>query len=595
MTTENKLLLTPSDILEKLEFDRILERLATYCHGDLAVERALSLFPSSDFKGIQLSLEETDECLSGISEGEVFPMSKYSPLEEDLRFLALEESVLTEEAMVRIHQTLHLMDRIVRFFSPERKHRYKKLGSLVERVPHEPALSKAIRKVLDEEGNIREDASETLQRIRRKKNSLAIDLDRVFKKLITEYRKKGYLADSVESVRNGRRVFTIASEHKRKIHGIIHDESATGKTAFIEPEPILKINNDLFDLDTEERKEIYRILKSLSALLRPHIELISDSLKTLIKLDMIQAKAHFASAYKGVAPKFKDLPRIGWKEAYHPLLLLKNFEEKKETVPFDLDLRGSNKMVVLSGPNAGGKSVTMKSVGLLQMMLQSGMLVPCDPDSEIGLFKKLCADIGDQQSLEDDLSTYSSRLKNMKEFLEVCDETSLVLIDEFGSGTDPKIGGAIAESILRSLHHKKVFGLITTHYPNLKIFAFKTRGILNASMTFDKKDLKPTYELKVGTPGSSYAFEIAQNSGLGKEILQYARKRVGKNERAVDQLLIDLQRESQELKEELKKVEGKEKKLSQLIKNYEQLFKDMEFRRKKMKLEAKQQNLQQVA
>ncbi|MEL6720925.1 MAG: Smr/MutS family protein, partial [Bacteroidota bacterium] len=264
-------------------------------------------------------------------------------------------------------------------------------------------------------------------------------------------------------------------------------------------------------------------------------------------------------------------------------------------IPFDLTLHGKNRMLMLSGPNAGGKSITMKAVGLLQLMIQAGMLVPCDEISEFGVFNKIFADIGDQQSLEDDLSTYSSRLKNMNTFLEGADEKTLVLIDEFGSGTDPKIGGAIAEAILHEMHERKVFGVITTHYSNLKIYAFKTKGIVNGSMLFDKDSLSPTYQLKVGRPGSSYAFEIAQKSGLGKKILNYAKHRTGKNEKAVDQLLVDLQREKQELEERVRVAEERSKKLERLIKNYETLHQDLEYRRKKVKLEAKEQALQQTA
>jgi DNA mismatch repair protein MutS2 len=279
----------------------------------------------------------------------------------------------------------------------------------------------------------------------------------------------------------------------------------------------------------------------------------------------------------------------------HPLLFLKNKKTGRETVPFDLRLQGDNRIVVLSGPNAGGKSILMKSVGLLQLMLQSGMLVPVDEISEMGIFEKIFADIGDQQSIEDDLSTYSSRLVNMHNFLEHADNKTLVLIDEFGSGTDPKMGGAIAESILKELNERRVFGVITTHYSNLKMFAFKNQGIINGSMLFDQQHLRPTYLFKAGRPGSSYAFEIAQKSGLSKKILTYARQRTGKSETAVDDLLIDLQREKKEVEDKLATMTEREKQLEKLIKSYEELHRDLEYRRKKFKLEAKEQALQDVA
>ena len=315
----------------------------------------------------------------------------------------------------------------------------------------------------------------------------------------------------------------------------------------------------------------------------------------LVELDVIQAKARLSYKLDGQLPRIKNRPYLAIKNGFHPLLLLKNQEQNKVVVPFELILFEGNRTLMLSGPNAGGKSITLKSVGLLQLMLQSGMLIPVDPTSEMGIFNAFFADIGDQQSIEDDLSTYSSRLKNMRIFLEKATSKSLVLIDEFGSGTDPTIGGAIAEAILKELNARKTFSIITTHYSNLKIFAHKTKGIVNGSMTFDKDNLTPTYQLRVGKPGSSYAFEIAHKSGLSKSILEYAKKRVGKNEKAVDQLLVDLQREKQELEDQLASSKEKEKALERLIRNYEELHKDMKYRRKKQKLDLKEQALQQTA
>ena len=421
------------------------------------------------------------------------------------------------------------------------------------------------------------------------------DLEKQFRFVIKDFKQKGWLSETVESFRNGRRVLSVPSEHKRKIRGIIHDESTTGKTAFIEPEAIIDINNDIFDLETDEKREIYLILKELSATLRPYVSLMHNYQELIVWYDTIQAKAKFALRLNANKPKLKAEPHFGFLNAFHPLLYLKNKGTEKPTIPFDLQLRKDNRMLILSGPNAGGKSITMKSVGLLQLMHQAGMLIPVDPESEVGIFQNLFADIGDQQSIEDDLSTYSSRLKNMRVFLTKADGTTLVLIDEFGSGTDPKIGGAIAEGILKELNQKKVFGVITTHYSNLKMYAYKAKGIVNGSMLFDNEKLTPTYHMKVGRPGSSFAFEIAQKSGLQKKVLTYARHKAGKNEKAVDELLIDLQREKKELETKLEEMQTREKKLEKLIKTYEQLHRDLEYKRKKLKLEAKEQSLQQTA
>ncbi|MEM9887122.1 MAG: endonuclease MutS2 [Bacteroidota bacterium] len=584
-----------NDIYEKLEFDKILKLVEADCLGVLGAERIRSTAIATDIKVIRKELKQVQEYKSTIENDDRFPVRNYEDISEDLKMLSLEGFVLPEESLQRINVVLRQMHDIFMFFYLSRQKTYPSLHRIIRDHDIDADLIKAIEKVIDEEGNIRPDASPELQKIRRLVGSKERELDKVFRGVINDYRKQGWLSDNVESFRNGRRVLSVPAEHKRKIRGIIHDESTTGRTAFIEPERVIDINNDLFDLATEEKKEIYRILRDLSEVLRPYVPQIQDYQHLIATYDVIQAKARLARNMNAEMPKLVAQARLGIQMGKHPLLLLKNKDLGRETIPFDLTLFGQNRLLMLSGPNAGGKSITMKAVGLMQLMLQAGMLVPCDEISEFGIFKKFFADIGDQQSLEDDLSTYSSRLKNMRVFLENADKDTLIVIDEFGSGTDPKIGGAIAEAILNELHQKKVFGVITTHYSNLKIYAFKTKGIVNGSMLFDKDTLSPTYQLKVGRPGSSYAFEIAQKSGLSSKILKYAKHRTGKNEKAVDQLLVDLQREKQELEERVRTAEERSKKLERLIKNYEVLHQDLEFRRKKVKLEAKEQELQQSA
>lgn len=587
--------LEPRDLYEKLEFDKVLKLLEADCLGVLGKEKIQQLEVSTDIKEIRRQLKRVHEYKLTMENDDRFPVQTYEDTSEDLRMLALEGYVLPEEGLKRINVVLRQMHDIFMFFYLSRQNTYPTLYRIIRDYTFDESLMEGIEKVIDEEGNIRPDASPELQKIRRMMGSKERELDKVFRGVINEYRKQGWLSDNVESFRNGRRVLSVPAEHKRKIRGIIHDESTTGKTAFIEPEKVIDINNDIFDLVTEEKKEIYRILRDLSETLRPYVPQMEDYLQLIATYDVIQSKARLASQLGAEMPKVVPHPTLGIQMAKHPLLLLKNNDLGRETIPFDLTLHGKNRMLMLSGPNAGGKSITMKAVGLLQLMIQAGMLIPCDEISEFGVFDKIFADIGDQQSLEDDLSTYSSRLKNMNTFLEGADEKTLVLIDEFGSGTDPKIGGAIAEAILHEMHERKIFGVITTHYSNLKIYAFKTKGIVNGSMLFDKDTLSPTYQLKVGRPGSSYAFEIAQKSGLSKKILNYAKHRTGKNEKAVDQLLVDLQREKQELVERVRVAEERSKKLEKLIKNYETLHQDLEYRRKKVKLEAKEQALQQTA
>ncbi|MEZ4931910.1 MAG: Smr/MutS family protein [Saprospiraceae bacterium] len=599
--------LEPKDLYEKLEFDKILALLEKECYGELGKREIKKLPMMTEVAAIERCLNETWEYKITVEQNDHFPLSTYEDLAADLKYLHIEDYVLPEEAWRRILNVLLITGDIFRFFDKERKQIYPHLFDIIRPFDYDVELAKAIQRVFDDDGNIKPNASPALSKIRSQITSRQRDMDKVFRILIQEYRDKGWLTDNVESIRNGRRVFSAPSEHKRKIRGIIHDESATGRTAFIEPEAVISINNDIFDLQQEERREIYRILKELSAIFRPYVEDVDNYLQLLVRFDVVYAKARLASQMRAYIPRIKKIggeeegsqtkgiPHLGIQMGRHPLLFLKNKKEGKEVVPFDLTLHGPNKIVVLSGPNAGGKSILMKSVGLLQLMLQAGMLVPMDEISEMGVFDKIFADIGDQQSLEDDLSTYSSRLVNMRTFLQHADKNSLILIDEFGSGTDPKMGGAIAEAILKELNERGVYGVITTHYSNLKMFAFKNKGIVNGSMLFDKEHLTPTYLFKVGRPGSSYAFEIAQNSGLPQKIINYARKRTGKGEIAVDELLIDLQREKLDVEEKLASVAEKEKQLKRLIKIYDELKNDLEYRRKKQKLELKQTALQGTA
>jgi len=584
--------LEPSDLFEKLEFDKIKQLVAKECLGELGAEAVQRLHPMSNPEQIEEHLREVAEYKLSIAQNDRFPTAAYFDIEEDLKLLEVRESVLPQDGLQRINIILLFIRDIFKFFTEARRETYPYLYNIVRAINFDEGLIDEIEKVIDEEGDIRPDASPALLKIRKTIGGKQKELDKTFRSIINTYRNKGWLTDNVESFRNNRRVLSVPSEHKRKIRGIIHDESATGKTAFIEPDGIIDINNDIFDLEQREKREVYRILKDLSAILRPYVPLMRIYQTLLVRFDVIYAKARLAVNMKGRLPKLKDKPTMRFLEGYHPLLLLKNKQAGKKTVPFTLDLYGKNRLLMLSGPNAGGKSITMKAVGLMQLMIQSGLLVPVDEESEFGIFDAFFVDMGDQQSIEDDLSTYSSRLKNMRTFLEKATKRSLVLIDEFGSGTDPKIGGAIAEAILRELNFVKVHGIITTHYSNLKVFAFKNQGIVNGSMHFDKDTLSPTYELKVGRPGSSYAYEIAEKSGLPAKILKYARHRTGKNEKAVDELLVDLQAEQQELREELDALRQKEQKLERLIKTYESMHQDLEVRRKRLKLEAKEQELQ---
>jgi DNA mismatch repair protein MutS2 len=585
----------PKDVVVKLEYDKVVDLLEKETLTDMAAEMARNLMPSADFNAIDVSLRETRDFKLALEKNDRFPLQAFPDVRPELKMLEIDGYTLQMESFQGILRILFNMRDIFRYFaSGPKKDIYPKLFDLIRPLSFDEALIKAIQQVFDDKGEIRPDASPDLMRIRREMQHKARELDGKFRQLVQEYRSKGWLSDSPESFRSGRRVLSVPAEHKRKIRGIIHDESDTGKTAFIEPEAIIEVNNDIFDLEQEERREIFRILKTLSDTIRPYGHLIGQYLTVLVRFDFIQARARLALAMRAGMPVLKEKPVISIKKGYHPLLYIKNKALSRKTVPFDLKLDAENHILVLSGPNAGGKSVAMKSVGLLIMMVQSGLLVPVHELSEIGIFNQIFTDIGDQQSLDDDLSTYSSRLRNARLFLEKASPQTLVLIDEMGSGTDPKPGGAIAEAILRQLHRKGVYAVITTHYSNLKVFAFRNSGILNGNMYFDKDSLAPTYELRVGKPGSSYAFEIAEKSGLPKDLIGYARHKTG-SETAVDDILIELQREKQELEEKLRIVTEREQSLERLIKTYDALHNELEVKRKRLKLDQREFDLRQTA
>ena len=588
--------LLPEDTHQKLEFDKVRQLLEGQCLGELGRSYARELATLTDANSIARALGQTEEFRRGTEDKDIFTLAAYDDVSEELRALRVAGYVLVESGLAKLNVLLLQAKGIFAFFRTDaRRAKYPQLYAVVRQVDYVAELSASIEAVIDAEGTIRSDASDDLARIRRLIGSKQREVEKAFRAVIEKYRRSGLLSDTVESFRNGRRVLSVPSENKRQIRGIIHDESATGKTAYIEPDEVISINNDIFDLQQEERREIYRILRELSAALRPYVDQIVAYRDLIAHFDLVQAKASVAARMRASLPRLSDRPVVKLVGAYHPLLYLKNVGTGKATVPFDLDLLEDRRILMLSGPNAGGKSITLKTVGLLQLMLQCGMLVTADAESEMGLFGQLFTDIGDQQSIEDDLSTYSSRLQNARNFLRRADERTLVLIDEFGSGTDPVLGGAIAEGILTGLVRRKIVGLITTHYGNLKMYAYKTPGIVNAGMNFDRDTLSPTFELNVGRPGSSYAFEIAQKSGLPKKVLEHAKRRAGKNERAVDQLLVDLQNEKREVEERLETLEQKQKMLDALTRTYDELHRDLEVRRKRLKLEAKEQALAETA
>ncbi|MFM7079768.1 MAG: endonuclease MutS2 [Bacteroidota bacterium] len=565
----------PSSSLLTSEYRQILQELRGNCLSNMGKELVDQTAPLSDISAIMALLHRTTQMQEIMSSGLPFPATAYIDIGKTNNLLRIDGSTLSETQFMELVVFLETIRDMYAFFK-NRKGVFVALEELFEMTPYEPSILKNIIEIIDENGKVRTSASTELARIRRGLQRSRIEADRIYGAIISKYRKKGWLTESEESSRNGRRVIAIVAEQKRVLPGIIHDSSATGKTSFLEPEEAVSINNNIATLEYEEQKEIRRILRELSDSTRKYVPVFNIHREQLAVIDYNRAKAIFSISIGAMVPTVLNEPLINLSKAKHPLLLIQNYKSKKETVPFDLNLSGDNRILVISGPNAGGKTVCMKTAGLLQMMLQSGIPVSADESSTFGIFNNLFVDIGDSQSIEYELSTYSSRLKHMREFLSHVDGSSLFLIDEFGTGTDPNLGGALAEAVLEELNNRKAWGIITTHYLNLKVMADKTPGILNGSMEFDLKRLQPLYRLVVGKPGSSYTFLVAERSGLPKEVILSARRKVSGKTLRLEKLLTELESNRELLNARLDAAAKKDRSLSELTSNYERLKTDLE-------------------
>ncbi|MCB0668146.1 MAG: endonuclease MutS2, partial [Saprospiraceae bacterium] len=564
--------LYPRDIYKQLEFEKILQDLKGRCSGTPAKAYVDELPVYEDAIIIRRKLEEITCFQDILQDTHHIHVGAYQDLSESLEMLEITDSVLEIEPLLELRNQLEMVSSWFDFFTKEKRIRWKPLYSVLTQTEPLPKVRKHFNRIFDEEGEIKSTASDQLAKIRKDIQSKSSALDKAFNRALISYKNQGYLTDNFESYRNGRRVLAVFSEHKRKIKGIIHDESSTGKTVFMQPEETLALDSELFELQNEERREIRKILKSLCQDLHQNLPVIHSSIQVIIEIDLIQAKSMQAIAL-GVRtmPKCTAEAAFEWHRAFHPLLLLKHQKDRDVVIPFNLTLNHEHRILIISGPNAGGKSITLKAVGLLCLMHQAALLTPVDDHSTMGIFQQILTDIGDQQSIEQDLSTYTSHLHNMKVFTERSDAKTLFLIDEFGSGTEPTIGAAIAESILFRLHHLKARGVVTTHYGNLKIVASKTKGMQNAAMAFDKEALQPTFQLHVGAPGSSFAFEMAHRSGLHEKIVQRARQKMGKREGRLDYLLTNLQKEKNDLEKKLSEIQNQKENLDKLVRNYERM------------------------
>ncbi|WP_367914272.1 endonuclease MutS2 [Leadbetterella sp. DM7] len=540
-------MLYPKNIETKLGFDKIKELLEEECVSSLGKSFVGKMRFSAKFDQIRKMMAQTAEFRLILETESAFPNQHYIDVTEYLKKAAIPGAIIYEEEFFEIRLSLTTIQQIIHFFHNRPAEKFPELLSLMQAAlpPDRPrgweTLLTEITSVIDERGKVRDNASKELFDIRRKLAVEQANVKRTLDRIYRTAKNSGWIGEEMTlAVRNGRLVLPVLAEHKRKLSGFVHDETSTGNIAYVEPGEVLEANNEIRDLEIRERREVLRILEQLTSRLRPELPDLERSYVFLGLMDFIRAKARLAIRTDSTFPLLVEDPVVDWQNARHPLLLLAHRKQNKPVVPLRVSLNSEERILVVSGPNAGGKSVMLKTIGLVQYMAQCGMLLPVSPDSKIGLFKSLFIDIGDEQSIENDLSTYSSHLTNMREFLRHADQDTLFLIDEFGTGTEPSLGGALAESILESFAAKKAFGVINTHYTNLKVFADKNEGLLNGAMRFDSEELTPMFELEMGKPGNSFAFEVAQKMGLPAHIIKNAQRKLGKNQINFEKLLKEL-------------------------------------------------------
>ncbi|QHT67129.1 endonuclease MutS2 [Rhodocytophaga rosea] len=583
-------MLYPNTIEQKLGFDKIREWLKTECISTLGQAFVDKLRFSNDFDLITKLIGQTAEFKQILQHEGDFPASNYIDANPHLTKAAIEGTFLSEEEFFEVRLSLQTIYACLQFFEKRDSTDYPHLRELSKSIDVDITLLKALDKVFDNRGKLKDDASPELQSIRRQIISEQSNLRKRLDSLLKSAKSQGYVSEDVSlTIRNGRMVIPLNAEHKRKIKGFVHDESATGQTVFLEPTEVFDINNEITELGYKERREVVRILTQLTSQLRPFVPQLRKAYTFLGLMDFIRAKAKFAIRTEAVNPVFVKQQLMNWENTRHPLLYLSFQKQGKTVIPLYIKLDHKQRILIISGPNAGGKSIALKTVGLTQYMYQSGLLVTMAEHSQIGLFKDIFIDIGDEQSLENDLSTYSSHLTNMKQFLKLADKHSLFLIDEFGTGTEPSLGGAIAEAILEKLNESRAFGVINTHYTNLKFFAEHTEGLTNGAMRFDVQHLEPLYQLEIGKPGSSFAFEIANKIGLPQQVIAKAKEKVGDKQVNFDKLLRELELEKKKFLVKNQEVTNKDKNLSQTLKEYTELKSHLDTEKKKLLNQAKEE------
>ena len=561
----------PENFESKIGFDRIRELITERCLSPLGTAEVAKITFSDDYDVIRHNLELTYEFQQLLQYEENFPSENYYAFSECLNKIRIEGTFPELCELFDLKRSLETIKAILNFFRNRDESRYPILKKICSSVKTYPYVLDSIDRIIDRHGAIKDNASPRLKEIKSEIASKSVMASRKLSAVLKQAQSEGIVeSDATVSVRNGRGVIPVSTYNKRRVRGLIHDQSASGKTVFIEPEDIVEINNDIVELEYEEKREIVKILVAFADNIRPYIDDLLESNGFLGEIDFMRAKAIFGNRHGSIIPSLVERPFIQWKKARHTLLELA-FEKipGRKVVPLDIQLDENNRILVISGPNAGGKSVCLKTVGLLQYMMQCGLTIPVEEGSEAGVFKDILIDIGDEQSIENDLSTYSSHLISMKYFLKHGGEKSIVLIDEFGTGTEPMLGGSIAEAILGELNRKKVFGVLTTHYTNLKHFASLTDGVINGAMAFDNHLMQPLFQLFIGKPGSSFAFEIARKIGLPDYILNQAADKAGVKNINYDRHLKDIARDKRYWETKRQNIRQHEKRLEQLIEEYE--------------------------
>ncbi len=581
-------MLYPQNSIDKLGFTEVKELISAHCLSPMGQQMVSRMQVMNNYEQIHKFLHQANEFKTILEHDAALPIYQLFDIKTLANKARIEGAFLSEEEFFQVHASLSTVFAVISYFN-EREGRYPNLEALFEHLPIEKTIIKKIDLVIDAKGKIRPNASRELATITdgiaRSEQEARKKIDQIFKNAAAS----GWTADGTLTIRDGRLCIPILAENKRKVRGFIHDESATGQTVYMEPEEVFTLNNRIRDLEFERRREIIRILTTLTDELRPYVPLLLSYHGLLTKLDFVRAKALFAIDIEANMPQLVNEPGFRLTNARHPLLYLSFKKEQRTVVPLNVQVDESTRIIAVSGPNAGGKSVCMKTVGLLQLMVQAGLLIPADEQSTAGVFKQIFVDIGDDQSIESDLSTYSAHLSKMKNFVEQANSKTMILIDEFGTGTDPQFGGPIAEAVLEALNQKKVRGMVTTHYSNLKVFASNAEGLENASMLFDNVNMKPLYILEVGKPGSSYAFEIAQKIGLPQHVLNLAKNKIGTSQKKVDTLLVDLEREKKEIYDSKVQIDRQQRRVNELLKENEQLKSYLEENKKALMREAKQQ------